>query len=356
MLFQQSDDPRGRTPLSELHSHLGGAVDSAILWTIAHEQGIKLPTKQYWEFDRSITIRGQGSVHGVEALNREKYHLTELIQSSPLAMEPIVHGTLSGAYRANHVVVHEIRFNPMKRNRGGERDLDSIIMAAIRGMEKALLEYDEVRAGIVLLMDREFSFRMNRIIYEKALKYQERGIVGIDVAGVQSRDFRIEHYTDLFQDAKRHGLKITIHTGEEGSLDEMRVIVDRIEPERIGHGFLAGSDKALMGALAEKRIVLELCPTSNLNIGVIPTVAQMRKLYRALLGAGVQLTINTDGPEMHGTTLWKEFTFLLEQNIFSAEELRSIRENAFAATFIPSRPKAARHSPLPRRYSQTLPG
>src|SRR3989338_11635529 len=130
MLFQRSDDPRERIPLAELHSHLGGAVDSAILWTIAHDQGIKLHTKQYWEFDRSITIRGRGSVKGVNALNREKYHLTELIQSSPLAMEPIVHGTIAGAYRANHVVLHEIRFNPMKRNRGGERDLDSIIMAA----------------------------------------------------------------------------------------------------------------------------------------------------------------------------------------------------------------------------------
>src|SRR3989338_3913226 len=102
-------------PLAELHSHLGAAVDAAILWTLAHEQGIKLPTKDYWEFERLVTIQKQGH-GGVLALDREKYHWTELIQSSPRAMEPAVHETLGGAYRANHVMLHELRYNPMKRN------------------------------------------------------------------------------------------------------------------------------------------------------------------------------------------------------------------------------------------------
>src|SRR5436190_23562058 len=71
----------------------------------------------------------------------------------------------------------------MKRNRGGERDLDHIIMAATRGLDLASLEYPQVRAGPILMMDRTFDERQNAIIVEKAIRYAPRGIVGIDIAG-----------------------------------------------------------------------------------------------------------------------------------------------------------------------------
>ena len=303
-----------------------------ILWTLAHEQGIKLPTKDYWQFEKMVTV--QKGMHGMLALDREKYHWTELIQSSPLAMEPAVRQTLGGAYRSHNIVVHEIRYNPMKRNRGGERDLDYIILAAINGMERALLEYPKIQAGIILMLDREFPFHLNEIIYHKALKYQHRGIIGIDVAGPQSSSFQMREYVDLFCDAKEHGFGITIHTGEEGSLKEMKLVVDRIAPQRIGHGIMAHQDTKLMRSMREKGIVLELCPTSNLNIGIIKNVREMKRIYRRLLTAGVKLTINTDGPEMHGTNLWRELSLLITQGIFTRPELQGIINNAFAATFI----------------------
>ena len=322
------------TPLAELHSHLGGAVDAAILWTTAHEQGIKLPTKDYWEFERMVTISGTGALKNVQQLDQEKYHWTELIQSSPLAMEEAVHGTLGGAYRANHIVVHEIRYNPMKRNRGGEQDLDHIIMATIRGMEKALLEYPEIKAGIILCLDRTFPFKLNEIIYQKAKKYHGRGVLGIDLAGPLAQEFQMKDYIDLFREAKQQGLSITLHTGEEGAPEEMRLVVDEIEPHRIGHGVLAAQDESLMKKLVEKGIVLELCPTSNLNVGILKTIEDMKRVYRTLYEAGVSLTINTDGPEMHGTNLWKELNLLLGNEIFSREEIKQFIENAFRATFI----------------------
>jgi adenosine deaminase len=323
-------------PLAELHTHLGGAVDAAILWTIAHEQGIKLPTKDYWEFERMVTVRKDEKLKGIKILDNTKYHWTELIQSSPLALEPAVHGTLGGAYRASHIVLHELRYNPMKRNRGGEQDLDHIIMATIRGMEKALLEYPEIRAGLLIMLDRTFPFKLNEILYRKALRYKPRGIVGIDLAGPPSAGFRMKDYVDLFCEAKSKGLGITIHTGEEGAtqLKEMELVVEKIEPHRIGHGFLAAHNPKIMKQLAEKHIALELCPTSNLQIQVIENVREMKKIYRTLYTSGVTLTINTDGPEMHGTTLWKEFNFLLEKQIFTQEELNSFMQNAFDVTFV----------------------
>ncbi len=327
------DDPFADWSLADLHTHLGGAVHAAIMWSLAHEQGIKLPTKNYREFEDMVTVHPH-ELQGMIALDRNKYHWTELIQSSPQAVEPAIHQTLGGAYRAHNIVLHEIRFNPMKRNRSGERDLDYIILAAIRGMERALLEYPEVKAGIILMLDREFPFSQNEIIYQKSLKYLSRGIIGIDVAGPQSDTFRMAEYVDLFREAKTKGLGVTIHTGEEGQLDEMKFVVDKIEPQRIGHGFMAHQDADFMKVLRDKGTVLELCPTSNLNIGVMKDIAALRQVYRGLFEAGVKITINTDGPEMHGTNLWRELMLLLENGIFSIDELKQLVANAFDASFI----------------------
>src|SRR5438270_558211 len=115
--------------LAELHTHLGASVASDILWSLAHEQGIALPVKDYWEFDRLVTVSDPRGVANLDALD-EIYHWTELIQSSPLAVERSVHAAIGGAYRSQGITTLELRFNPMKRNRGGEQDLDHIILAA----------------------------------------------------------------------------------------------------------------------------------------------------------------------------------------------------------------------------------
>src|ERR1700740_2092161 len=144
--------------LAELHTHLGGSVSSDILWTLAHEQGIALAVKDYWEFDRMVTVSDPRGVPDLDSLDRI-YHLTELIQSSPLAVQRSVHAAIGGAYRSQRITTLELRFNPMKRNRGGERDLDHIILAASRGLDIASLEYPHVRAGLILMMDPTFDER-----------------------------------------------------------------------------------------------------------------------------------------------------------------------------------------------------
>src|SRR5215210_3883806 len=167
--------------LAELHTHLGGSVDPAVLWSLAHEQGIALPVKDYWDFDALVTVDPRG-VEGLAQLD-SIYRWTELIQSSPLAVERSVHGAIGGAYRKQNITTLELRFNPMKRNRGGERDLDHIIMAATRGLDRARLEYPSVRAGLILMMDRTFTIDQNAVIVDKAVRYADRGIVGVDIAG-----------------------------------------------------------------------------------------------------------------------------------------------------------------------------
>src|SRR4029078_2535231 len=96
------------------------------------------------------------------------YSWTELIQSSPLAVERSVQAAIGGAYRSQGIKTLELRFHPMKRKRSGERTLDHIIMAAVRGLDRASLEYPQVRAGLILMMDRTLTERQNAIIVVQA--------------------------------------------------------------------------------------------------------------------------------------------------------------------------------------------
>src|SRR5256884_2473153 len=206
-----------QTGLAGLHTPLGGSVSSDILWTLAHEQGIALPVKDYWEFEQLVTVSDPRGVPDLDALDAI-YHWTELIQSSPIAVERSVHAAIGGAYRSQRITTLELRFNPMKRNRGGERDLDHIIMAAARGLDRASLEYPQVRAGLILMMDRTFTAEQNAIIVEKAVRYAPRGVVGIDIAGPRPGGERYDYrqVAPMVEEARAAGIGVTIAVGEEG--------------------------------------------------------------------------------------------------------------------------------------------
>jgi adenosine deaminase len=324
--------------LAELHTHLGASVASEIMWSLAHEQGIALPVKDYWEFDRLVTIADPRRVDSLDALD-QIYHWTELIQSSPLAVERSVHTAIGGAYRSQGITTLELRFNPMKRNRGGERDLDHIIMAAIRGLDRASLEYPNVRAGLILMMDRTFDERQNAIIVEKAIRYAPRGIVGVDIAGPRpgGKRYPYRELSPLVEEARSAGLGVTIHVGEEGEEHgdaEIGEVVEYLRPDRIGHGILAARNPGLMAALREQEIVLEICPTSNLLTRALPSEEAVRDTFRAFAENGVAFTIATDGPEMMRTHLRDEFELLERIGALDEDELAEANRRGHEASFI----------------------
>ncbi len=323
--------------LAELHTHLGGSVASDILWSLAHEQGIALPVKDYWEFERLVTVSDPRGVENLDALDAI-YHWTELIQSSPLAVERSVHGAIGGAYRSQGITTLELRFNPMKRNRGGERDLDHIILAAIRGLDRARLEYPQVRAGLILMMDRTFNARQNAIIVEKAIAWADRGVVGVDIAGPRPGGMRYDYTSaqPMVETARAAGLGVTIHVGEEGATgaEEIGEVVEHLRPDRIGHGILAARDPALMSQLREAGTVLEICPTSNLLTKALPDEEAIRTTFRTFVDHGVAFTIATDGPEMMRTHLRDELELLERIGALDADELREANARGHAASFI----------------------
>src|SRR6186713_3491915 len=253
------------------------------MWSLAHEQGIALPTRDFWEFDALVTVSDPRGVPDLDALDRI-YHLTELIQSSPLAVERSVHAAIGGAYRSQHITTFELRFNPMKRNRGGERDLDHIILAAIRGLDLARLEYPQVRAGLILMMDRTFDARQNEVIVDKAVRWASRGVVGVDIAGPRPGGLRYDYtqVAPMVETARAAGLGVTIHVGEEGATgaEEIGEVVESLRPDRIGHGILAAGDPALMALIRQAAVTLEICPTSNLLTKALRDEDAVRETFR----------------------------------------------------------------------------
>ena len=325
--------------LSDLHIHVGGAVAPHVLWSIAHDQGFKLPVADYWEFRELISAR-PGKVRSLDEYLAVLHTWTEKIQSSPQAMERSVYEIIGKEYRSSRVTLIELRFNPMKRNVGGERDLDHIIHASLRGMDRAVLEYD-VRAGLIFCLAREFDHRLNEILVEKAIKYRRRGVVGVDLAGTENRAVELRpevvaRYRDLFQHARANGLKTTVHTGETAGTgaEGVRAVVEQLQPHRIGHGIRAAQDEAVMGLLRERGVVLEICPSSNLATRAVASLQEMQRVLQAFWKHGVRFTINTDGPYLLDTSLRREVDLLRDGQVLSGEQIEQAFRWAREASFV----------------------
>jgi adenosine deaminase len=328
------------SPLCDLHIHLGASVAPHIMWSIAHSQGLKLPVKDFWEFKDMITV-DPAQCKGLEDYLKILHEWTERIQSSPAAVERSVYEIIGKEYRSSRVEQIELRFNPMKRNQRGRRDLDHIIHAALRGMDRACLEYG-VKAGLILCLAREFEAEANEKIVHKAIQYRGRGVVGVDLAGMETHAIELSDavgkYARIFAMARDAGLGTTIHTGETKATSGEGVIavVKHLKPDRIGHGVRAAYSKEAMAILAETQTVLEICPTSNLHTRAVLHLEEFGFILNTFEENGVPITINTDGTYLCNTNLKREFRILREGNILSEERLEAARIRAFDSSFLES--------------------
>ena len=332
-MIQDSED------LTDLHIHVGGAVAPHVLWAIAHDSGFKLPVKSYWDFCE-LVYADPNKVTSLGDYLDIMHQWTEKIQSSPSAIERSIYEVIGKEYRSSRVSMIELRFNPMKRNVGGERDLDYIIAAALRGMDRACLDYG-VKAGIIFCLAREFDYALNEIIVKKAEKWRNHGVIGIDIAGPEQHVTElgkdVERYRDLFDRARKVGLGTTVHTGETShtGVEGVLAVIEKLKPARIGHGIAAAQSEEAMRKLVEQNIVLELCPSSNLRTHAVTGIPDLKRVFDKLRDAGVRRTINTDGTYLLGTTLRKEFNLLVGEGIVTDAEARHFIADARAASFMP---------------------
>lgn len=332
-------DKRLPKTLIDLHIHVGGATAPHVLFSIAHEQGFKLPVKNYWEFVDLITSKSD-KTKSLDDYLKIMHQWTERIQSSPSAVERSVYEIICKEYRSSNVDQIELRFNPMKRNLGGERDLDHIIHAALRGMDRAVLEYG-VKTCLLFCLAREFDYETNEIILDKAIKYSSRGVHGIDLAGPESHNLELSlkdvpRYEKLFQKARDAGLKTTLHTGETSHTGAAGVIaaLKYLKPDRIGHGIQAAYSEEALKMLADSGVVLEICPTSNLHTRAVQDLAELKEVLSRFKAWKIPFTINTDGPYLLDTDMAHEAILLLDNDVLTQEEVATCFETARRASFI----------------------
>lgn len=320
-------------PLAELHAHLGSSIEPSVLWQIAHNLGIKLPKDEYGDFRHFVTLSPARQMRLEEYLHDVYHPILDKLSSGTHAVEAAIYNTMSGAYR-NGITTIEVRTNPMKHNQNAEVDLDHLTMAMLHGMERALLEHKNLAGGLIFCIAREYPYDLNAKIIEKAIKYHDRGVVGVDVAGPAGPDFHLSDYGDLFKKAREAGLGITIHSGEVHDANDMWEALEHISPDRIGHGVLAAYDDALMDELVKRGTVLEVCPMSNLATKAIKDLAELKFILGKFVEKGVKFTINTDWPEIiEEGRLRRQYQLLLGHDVLSEEVLKKCTETAFEAAF-----------------------
>jgi adenosine deaminase len=311
---------------SDLHCHLGAMSTARELWEISKSQGINVGLS-YDEFVNVIYNRNT-KTHD-EYL--KKFELTHKIQSSPAAIEKCVYDSVARSYVEDDVDLIEIRFNPMLRNNDGFYDLDSIILHACMGLQKAKLAFP-VKAGIIISTDRSFAIGKSLKLVEKASMYQHMGVVGFDMSGAIDPTVSLSYYKPIFEKAKQLGLKTTIHAGEIPDnrsglelyeiLDSWYSIIDRI-----GHGVQSHKHPLLMNKIADRGIHLEICPTSNITTGCVDA-NMMVDVVETINDNGISFSINTDGVTFLKTSMAKEM------NIFPEHLRIAANNNARSATFI----------------------
>jgi len=291
----------------DLHAHLGSMVNSRNLWKIAKMQGINLGINTCEEFDN--VINKPSNKNHEEYLKR--FDLTQKIQSSPAAVSESVYSAVELAYDGGLSGI-EIRFNPMLRNKSGYYDLDSMIYSACHGLRRGIEAFG-IKAGIIISTDRSFNTSKSSILAEKALKYKDFGIVGLDCSGSMENGKDITSFKKAYEIAIEGGINRTFHLGElekYTNYNETKIAIQELKLNRIGHGIQFANDNSIIKLLLDNDVCLELCYTSNLRTKVVDSVKEFVEKLHVLHKAGVQYTINTDGNIFLNTNMKNEYKLL----------------------------------------------
>jgi adenosine deaminase len=317
---------RNGYPLVELHRHLDGNVRTATVLDLARQHGLELPAWTVEELTPyvQITEREPSLVHFIA-----KFALLRRVMADYDAVRRIVRENLEDAAREGIDYI-ELRFSPYFM--GEEHGLDTfgVVEAACDALEEARGTIP-VRAKLIGIISRHYGPEIGRIELAAAIRGRERGVVALDLAGDEAH-FPGELFVRHFQEAREAGLRTIAHAGEAAGAGSVRQAVLGLGAERIGHGIRAAEDAAVLDLLAERRIPLEVCPTSNLHTS---TVRDYRSHpLPALLRRGLAVTLNSDDPSISGIDLAHEYRVAAGELGLSEAEIRRLQETAVAAAFL----------------------
>jgi adenosine deaminase len=321
-----------RMPKAELHVHLEGSVYPETLMQLAAKHGRRLP------FESVDAARDWFHF-------RDFPHFIEVyveICNCLLDIEDYEQITVEMARRAaeQNLRYMEVTFAPVSILNPRTSALPDVVMAGLRAGAKRAADEHQVQL--------QFIFDPVRVRSTDEVMAAARwwaanagdGLIGFGLGGTELGN-PASRFTDAFRYARDAGARISLHAGETDGPASIR---DALETgtERIGHGVRAIEDVTLVAELADSGIVLEVSPTSNVRLGVVPNYDAHP--FRALHEAGVLLTVNSDDPPMFDTTLTREYELLVERFGFSIDDLVQFSLRAVDASFLPDRERATLRS------------
>lgn len=220
-----------------------------------------------------------------------------------------------------NVIYAEIRFAPILHT--NNLTLEEVLLSVLKGIIKSNL-----KVNLILCMMRGFDFKDNLATVDLASKYLNKGVCALDLAGDEAK-YPNNLYKDLFVRAKDLNIPFTIHSGEASdykSIDEAL----SLGASRIGHGINCNMEQ--IEYFKKNNIVLEMCPTSNIQTKAIKNIKE-HPIYN-LYKQGVLTTINTDNRTVSNTSLTKEYELLLFNFSFSIDDIIKMNENAIKGSFL----------------------
>jgi adenosine deaminase len=328
-----------RAPKVLLHDHLDGGVRAETIVDLARDEGHTLPTTDPDHL--ASWFQEQSDSGSLERYLATFTHTVGVMQSREALVR--VASECAQDLADDGVVYAEIRYAPELHTSKG-LSLDQVVEAVLDGFRIGSRGPDgrpRIRMATLLTAMRHQARSME--IAELAVRYRDVGVVGFDIAGAEA-GYPPTRHLDAFEYLQRENAHFTIHAGEAFGLPSIWQAIQWCGADRLGHGVriiddiaVSGDGEAKLGRLAayvrDKRIPLEMCPTSNLQTGAAASIADhpiglLRRLY-------FRVTVNTDNRLMSGTSVSQEFAKLVEAFGYGWDDLQWFTVNAMKSAFIP---------------------
>ncbi len=320
-------------PKIELHRHLEGSLRLSTMLEVAHAYRLPLPLADPPRLKALVQIQKHEPLTSANFLS--KFETLRLFFRTPEIIARITKEAFADA-AADNLRYLELRFTPAALCNAKNFPLSEVMDWVIASAKEAETEYGII-ARLIASVNRHESLEIAEKVVELAAERLDDGIVGLDLAGDETR-FPAAPFASLFQEAKKAGLRLTVHAGEWGGPENIIEAIQVLGAERIGHGVRVLEDPNATALAREYGTTFEVCPTSNYQSGVV--AALHHHPLPDMLAAGLNVTLNTDDPGISAIDLSDECRLACETLSLSLQDLRHTLLNAARAAFLPNGKRA----------------
>ncbi|MFW5708930.1 MAG: adenosine deaminase [Chloroflexota bacterium] len=330
-------------PKIELHRHLEGSVRLSTLVDIARKYGITMAEYEVDALRPLVQVMPdeprtwQNFLAKFQTL-RQFYLSADVIKR--IAYESVVDAA------DDNVRYMELRFTPKALCAITKSAISDVVRWVCEAVQEATREHD-IMVRLIVSMNRHESVQIGEMATRAAIDYMHMGVVGLDLAGIEA-GYRAAPFRDIFRLGRDAGLRITLHAGEWAGPESVWDAIGNVGTDRIGHGIRSIEDSGVISVLKEREITLEVCPSSNVDSGVVADLGAHQ--LSALDAAGVMVTINTDDPMVSGITLSDELERVVRDLSMTIDDVKRLTMNAARAVFLPDSERQA----LVERFNRML--